>query len=213
MPVLLCNLSSALLATADDEPFRRLLDDPDSAALCGRVDHSTQPWDLVDDAFRAFQTGHLGESEYARHLRCRLGWRGDDPQLVALFEENPHTVHLGALEALRTVQAAGWTLVGLENANPWQIRARCRVYDALELGSRRFIGSLGIRVRLPDVRVFHFACVHLGVSTSSALYVDRDPANIASARSAGLRAHLLRGARDLRRATEEFEHGPVATTG
>jgi FMN phosphatase YigB (HAD superfamily) len=213
MPVLLCNLASAFLGSHDDEPFRRALEPHDvgdltgagtKPPLCRRADSIIDPLELVDDEYRGFQTRRVGESEYARHLRSRLGWTGTDPQLVSLFTDHPYAVHLGALEVLRDLKSEGWTLIGLENADPWQERARRALYTDLALTPHRLITSLDVGARLPDPRMFAYARAQLGDPGDSPLFVDRDAVNVASARNAGLAAHLLRSAADLSAATRQF---------
>jgi putative hydrolase of the HAD superfamily len=194
MPVLLCDLGSVLFEVSFDRLFDRI-----RAATGGRV-QLVGPQDLRDEAFRAFETGEIGESEYARHLRARLGWGGSDPELVDIFSDVYGSVDVGVLEVLMELRERGWHLVGADNSNPWH-ESQWRARYATQLAVfHRVISSVETGVRKPDPRFFAQAMRDVPPGLAPRLFVDDRPENVSAARRAGLDAHLFRGAAGLRAA-------------
>jgi putative hydrolase of the HAD superfamily len=156
--------------------------------------------DLRDDAFRAFETGQMGESEYARHLRVRLGWHGSDPDLVDIFGDVYGSLDVGVLEVLVELRERGWYLVGVDNSNPWH-ESRWREQYAEQLAVfHQVVSSISTGVRKPDPRFFSQALRDVPPGHGARLFVDDRPENVAAARRAGLDGHLFRGASGLRAA-------------
>ena len=201
VPVLLCDLGSVLFEVSFDNVVVRFRE-----ANGGLVD-LTGPVELRDEAFRAFETGERGESEYALHLRARLGWRGSDPELVDIFADVYGSVDLGVLECLVELRDHGWHLVGVDNSNPWHESA-WRTRYAQELAVfHRIVSSTTAGVRKPDPRFFTVALRDVPPSLGPRLFVDDRPENVSAARRAGLDGHLFRGASGLRAACRELSVG------
>ncbi len=194
MPVLVCDLGSVLFEVSFDRALERL-----RAANGGELGLS-DTLDLRDAEFKAFETGEMGESEYARHLRVRLGWRGSDPDLVDLFADVYGSLDLGVLEVLVELRERGWYLVGVDNSNPWH-EPRWRHQFAGQLTVfHQVISSVDARVRKPDPRFFAQALRDVPAGHGQRLFVDDRTENVAAARTAGLDGHLFRGAAGLRAA-------------
>lgn len=159
-----------------------------------------EPRDLDDRALRGFEVGELGESEYARHLRAQLLWRGDDAQLVSIFGDVFGPIHLDVVQFLGELRQQGWHLVGVITTNPWHEQIWRDVYeDVLHVFDQVFT-STALGLRPPDhrfyVEVLRRFCAGARPGTASSglrLFVDARPENISAARSAGLDAHLFRG--------------------
>lgn len=190
---MLCNLASSFFGVSEDEPFHRAVSYMKDSGVPVNVSSA----ELLDQAFTAFQTGYMGESEYARHLRARLGWKGSDIELVSMFSQHPQSVHLGMVDALHRLRAAGWSIVGAENTTPWQRPQRLAAYAHLDVTPRTIFTSLDVGARLPDLGFFERVFGRLGPIQGSVLFVDRDVTNVSAARSAGLDAHLLRSTTEL----------------
>lgn len=194
MPVLLCDLGSVLFEVSFDRALQRLNEGSDGrAGLAGTAD-------LRDEAFSAFETGALGEGEYARHLRARIGWQRSDPELVDVFSDVYGSIDLGVLEVLVELRAKGWYLLGVDNSNPWhESQWRSRYAEELAV-FHTIVSSTTTGVRKPDPRFFAHALRGVPAGLGPRLFVDDRPANVSAARRAGLDAHLFRGATGLRQA-------------
>lgn len=194
MPVLLCDLGSVLFEVTFDRAVERLRD-----ASGGRVElHS--PADLRDEAFQAFETGTIGESEYARHLRARLGWQGSDVELVDIFSDVYGSIDVSVVELLVELRDSGWYLLGVDNSNPWhESQWRYRYAEQLAV-FHQIVSSAGIGVRKPDPRFFTQAVRFIPPGRGPRLFVDDKAENVAAARRSGLDGHLFRGASGLRSA-------------
>jgi putative hydrolase of the HAD superfamily len=191
MPVLLCDVGNVLVDLSLDRliPAWRKANG-DSLAI------STER-DLRDEAFRSFQVGGLGESEYARHLRVLLGWHGSDAQLVDIYRDVFGAVNLDVLQLLGELKTEGWYLAGVTNTDPWRQSAlRQHLGESLSIFDR-IVTSVDVRARKTDSRFFTEAvrgCPEYGVR----LFVDDRPENVSAARGAGLDAHLFRDVVELR---------------
>jgi len=193
VPVLMCDVGSVLLRTSLD----RAVDHWRHAD--GGPPGLRHPAELLDDALRAFRTGHLTESEYVQHLRSRWGWAGDEEALRRSWDESVEAVHLDVLGFLRDLRDQGWYLVGAACLDPWQER-RCRAL-LHEPGTvfHRVTTSTGTGTLLPDPRFFA-AALRGAPAPGARLYADASPEHVARARGAGLNGHLFRDCPGLRAA-------------
>lgn len=195
MPVLVCDLGRVLYEVSLD----RVL-------ACWRTGNGgvlgiDTAADLVDEEYRAFETGRLGESEYGRHLRARLGWTGSDPELIEGWNQALGAVSLDVLAVLGDLRSQGWYLVAAANTNPWHER-RLRSEYAQVLGVfHRVVTSTALGVRKPDPR-FYLEAVRGVPPDGLRLFVDDRLEYVAGARRAGLDAHLFRDAAGLRAACQ-----------
>jgi FMN phosphatase YigB (HAD superfamily) len=193
VPTLFCDLSGVVFA---DSPQRPL--DAWRAANGGALGVST-PADLLDDEYAGFQVGDVGESEYARHLRVRLGWTGSDQELVEIWNSGTGPVVLDVLDALSTLRDRGWQLVAAANTDPWRERARVDQFGWVMSLFDRVVCSTVVHARKPDPRFF--AEMLRGVPRHGPqLFVDHDPQNVSAARRAGIDGHVFAGAAALRAA-------------
>ncbi len=197
MPTLVCDLGNVLIGVSFERPLQRW-----RAANGGQLAIS-DPAFLQDDAYRAFETGELGESEYARHLRVQLGWRGDDQRLVGIWSDVFGAIDVDVLQVLADLRGEGWKLVAAMNTNPWHEPIwRRRFAEPLSVFDR-VVTSTEIRVRKPDPRFYAEAIRGFG-QEGFALFVDDRPENVSGARRAGLDGHLFRDAVGLRAACESL---------
>jgi putative hydrolase of the HAD superfamily len=192
VPVLLCDLGSVLFDVSFERALTRFRE-----ANGGRLDLQ-DPTQLRDDAYRAFETGSMGESEYARHLRVRLGWQGSDPDLVEIFTDIYGSIDVGVLEVLLELRDLGWHLIGVDNSNPWHESQWRRQYAEQLSVFHRLLSSITLGARKPDPRFFTNALRGVPAGLGPRLFVDDRPENVAAARRSGLDAHLFRGASGLR---------------
>jgi putative hydrolase of the HAD superfamily len=193
MPVLLCDVVNVLVRSRMDRVLAAWRDanGGDLAVSTGR--------ELRDEAFRAFQVGDLGESEYARHLRVLLRWQGTDADLVEIYRDAYGAIDLDVLQVLGELRADGWHLVAISNDDPWrQDVLRDHVGESASVFAR-WITSTQVRARKTDQR-FLTEALHGCPAHGLRLFVDDRPENVAAARGAGLDAHLFRGADGLREA-------------
>ncbi len=168
MPVLLCDLGNVLIGVSLEPVLRAWRE------LNGGTIALTAARDLEDDAYRGFETGALGESEYARHLRVRLGWRGSDPDLVSGWGQALGAVDLDVLQLLGELRAEGWTLIGATNVIPWLEPELWRRFGDTLSVFHRVVASTAVGVRKPDPRFFAEAVRESGPPGAAA--VRRRPA-------------------------------------
>jgi putative hydrolase of the HAD superfamily len=188
VPVLVCTLANVVFDVSFARPLARWRE------ANGGVLGIDAPADLIDRELRAFEVGAMGESEYARHLRARLLWRGGDPELVEIFGDAFDAVDLGVVQLLDDLQHEGWRLVGVMNTNPWHERSwRGQHGETLRLFDR-VLTSTEQGLRMPDPRFFGAALREMSAEGSYRLVVDDHPESVSAARAAGLDAHLFRGA-------------------
>jgi len=153
--------------------------------------------DLADRALRAFGTGALGESEYARHLRANLLWQGGDPELVEIFRDAFGPVDLAVVQLLADLRSDGWHLVGVLTTNPWHEPVARELFGPTLDVFDQVLTSTGLGLQAPDPRFFGEALRGVPPEQAVRLFVDDDPRNVTAARTAGLDAHLFRGATGL----------------
>lgn len=190
VPVLLCSLPNVVFDVSFARPVVRWRE------ANGGVLGIAGPVELADRELRAFEVGALGEAEYARHLRARLGWQGDDGELVDIFGDVFGAVDLDVVQLLDELRGEGWRLVAVANTNPWHERIwRERHGETLRLFDR-VLTSTELGLRMPDPRFLGAALRDLPLE-SYRLVVDDHPEAVSAARSAGLDAHLFRGAAGL----------------
>lgn len=198
MSVLLCDLSSVVTQVSFEQVHAALVAaNGGSLAVC-------EPAELRDETFDAFTTGQIGEAEFTLHLRARLGWRGTDPDLLAIMADLYGSVDVAVMELLVELRERGWHLVGIldgtasAEADPMR-RARWGGQFAEQLTVFHQVRELVEHPRT-DPRFFAALLRSTAVAQGARLYVDARPEHVAAARRAGLDAHLFRGATGLRAA-------------
>lgn len=195
VPLLICSLVDVLFDVSFASPIARWREA--NGGLLG----VHEPRDLEDRALRGFEVGELGESEYARHLRAQLLWRGDDAQLVSIFGDAFGPIALDVVQLLGDLRHEGWRLVGVITTNPWHEQVWRELYDDVLQVFDRVFTSTALGLRPPDHRFYaevlrrFSADAQFGVpSPGLRLFVDAKPESVSAARAAGLDAHLFRGA-------------------
>lgn len=191
MPLLLCDVGNVLVDKSTDRVLTAWRDAND-----GVLAISTDR-DLRDEAYRAFQTGDLGESEYARHLRVLLGWRGSDADLVEIYRDVYGAIDLDVLQVLGELRLEGWNLVAVVNTDPWRHDVLRKHLGEAASVFTRWVASIQVWARKTDQRFLTEALRGYPVH-GLRLFVDDRPENVAAARGAGLDAHLFRDAPGLR---------------
>jgi FMN phosphatase YigB (HAD superfamily) len=183
---LICDLDGVLFS---DPPQRRI--EAWRQANGGVLGVGT-PAELLDDELWAFRAGALGEAEYTRHLRSRLGWTGDDERLVELWISGVSVV-LEVIDVLSGLRERGWQLIAADDADPWTRRGREQQFGWTLSMFERVVRSEDVGAYRPDPRFF--AELLRGLPRQGPrLYVDDDARNVSAARRAGLDAHLFSGA-------------------
>ena len=184
MLTLICDLGGVLFTETD--PQRRI--DAWRSANGGVLGVETAA-DLRDDALRGFEAGAVGETEYALHLRARLGWVGSDEQLLEGWYAGQGPVALDVLEMLSRLRERGWQLIAATDDNPWDERCRADRFGWALTIFETVVSSAQVGTRRPDPRFF--AELRTVSGSGPRLYVDDDAHNVAAARRAGLDAHLF----------------------
>jgi FMN phosphatase YigB (HAD superfamily) len=197
MPTLICDLGGVLLAEAD--PQRRIDAWSSMAGAAVGVACGAQ---LLDDASRAFETGHLSEDEYLAHLHDRLGWAGSREDLLRGWAEGLGAVNLDVLEVLSGLRQKGWQLIGAADMCSWDQRTVGEQYGWSASLFDRIVTSTGVGARRPDPRFF--AELRGAAGAGSRLYVDDEAHNVAGARRAGLDAHLFTSVASLQSACRQL---------
>lgn len=190
MPTLICDLGGVLYAEVD--PQHRI--DAWRSANGGVLGVQVGA-DLRDDVLGAFEAGRIGEGEYVRHLRARLGWTGSDEELVSGWVRPPGALHLDVLEALSALHEKGWQLIGATDAVPWDQKVMTDEFGWALSMFDRVVAATEVGARRPDPRFF--AELRVAAGAGPRLYVDDDSHNVSGARRAGLDAHLFTNAAEL----------------
>lgn len=218
MPALICDLASVVAEPRLERVFDRLRRANGGALALDQPDH------LRDDAFTAFESGRLGESEYARHVRAQLAWHGSDADLVAIFAELYGSVDVAVMELLVDLRTQGWHLVGLDGrpatSPAWggQYAEQLTVFDQVITVAPSRPARPGGNGSAPAPEELHAVPVQNGALESAdprllarllrevpathgpRLFVADRPERVAAARRSGLDGHLYRGAAGLRAA-------------
>jgi HAD superfamily hydrolase (TIGR01509 family) len=197
VPTLFCDLGGVVFADSPEAPLEKWREANGDELGVVRAD------DLVDEALRGFESGRVGEAEYALHLRARLGWQGSDDDLIAIWNSSQGAVVLEVLDALSALRERGWALVAATNTDPWRLRARQEQFGWVLSMFDRVVTSVEVGARKPDPRFF--AEMLRGVPRHGPqIYVDDDPQVVSAARRAGLDAHVFAGATGLRAACQSL---------
>ncbi len=207
MSVLLCDLSSVLAPASLAQVHHAL------AVANGGITVE-RPEQLLDQAFDEFAAGRLGEPEFIRLQRARLGWRGSDPELLSFLADACGTVDVAVMELLVELRDRGWHLVGILEHDAgdllhqphWggRFAEQLAVFDRVHRVGADRLGTPGQPV-VPrpgggwtDPRRFAELLRAVPTGHGERLYVDSRPEGVAAARRSGLDAHLFRGASGLR---------------
>ncbi len=199
--VLLFDLGGVLIESAGVPELARLLPAPatdaEVAARWNACAHSDAfgRGHMADDQFveRFIADWQLSVAPDAFRAEYRSWVRGWLPGAEALLEElRPH-----------------FRLAALSNCNPFHW---ARLVEDLDLLTRvdDALSSHHLGLRKPDPAIYAAALDRLQVQASDVLFFDDAPANVETARGAGLRAVVVNGPAAVRRHLEEQGLWPAA---
>jgi hypothetical protein len=215
VPTLICDLHGLVQDVDHEAVLDRL-----RAANGGEVELDSAR-ELRDEAFESFRCGVIGENEYARHLRARLGWRGSDADLVHALAGLYAAIDLGVMEVLLDLRRSGWFLIGLDHqaGAATGTHGRWGGEYAEQLGIFHRVlspgvlvgGGSGLSVQVPgqsrgtalgttDPRFFARLRQEAPTAHGVRLLVTTGADVAAAARSQGFETHVFRGATALRSA-------------
>ncbi|TAK43334.1 MAG: HAD family phosphatase [Betaproteobacteria bacterium] len=144
-----------------------------------------------DSAYAAHERGEIGAVEYFASLRHSLELELSDEQFAAGW----NTVIVGEIPGMRALLAAAararplhlFSNTGEVHRRHWETRYR----EVLQPFARRFL-SCEIGLRKPDPEAFAWVARRVGLAPQRIAFFDDTAANVAGARTAGLRAFHVR---------------------
>ncbi|NIJ19789.1 2-haloacid dehalogenase [Sphingomonas naasensis] len=171
--------------------YERLIDD-DQALEAFLANVVTREWHFQHDAGRPFaETSAELSAQYPEHAGLIAAW---GPR----FNETiPHAVP-GMVEIVRELDAAGVPLFAITNFSGEFWRAWVPQYAELFDRFRDVVVSGDEKLVKPDPAIYALALKRFGLDGPDAVFVDDSPANVASARDAGIHAVLFTTAADFR---------------
>ena len=107
----------------------------------------------------------------------------------------------GTPEILAELKARGAPVYAITNFSADKFDLTCRRFDFLN-GFDGIIVSGRERLVKPDPAIFHLLTDRYGLEANRCFFIDDNPANVESAKSVGMSAHLFLGAEALRRDLE-----------
>jgi HAD superfamily hydrolase (TIGR01509 family) len=151
----------------------------------------------LDEPYQQHERGELHASEYFAALRRSLDVNLSDEYLIAGWND----VYLGMMPEIvpiLTIASRRFPLYAFTNSNPThQSEWSVRFADELSIFNQIFVSSeLGLRK--PDPEAFGEVANQTGYMASECLFFDDTPENIDGARTAGMRAVLMRSTSDVR---------------
>src|SRR5262245_33324228 len=153
----------------------------------------------LDAGYEAHERGEIEASEYCAHLRRTLGLDLADEHLLAGWNQ----IFIGEVPevgALLAALAKTFPLYAFSNTNVahrafWQAR-----YEALLTPFRQIFCSCDLGLRKPLPAAFLEVGRRIGVAPARIVFFDDSPVNVRGAREAGLRAHEVHSAAEIRAA-------------
>ena len=174
-------------------------------ANAARVSHSqiAERFSL-DERYEAHERGEIGAQQYCTHLRATLGVTLADEILLTGWNQ----IFVGAMpgiEELLESLAKSFPLYAFSNTNVahrvfWQAR-----YAKLLQPFTQIFCSCDIGARKPSADAFLEVSRRIGVAPARIVFFDDHSDNVRGAREAGMLAHEVHSAGDIRAALEH--HG------
>ena len=144
-----------------------------------------------DHPWHRIERGEMAFSDYAAALPALCAAEGIDLDAAAIFGAfGGLVVHEPVVEAVRALRTRGYRTALVTNnvreyASLWRdLVAVDELFDAV-------VESWEVGVRKPNPAIYRLACERSGVAPERAVFLDDQPANVAGARAAGLRAILV----------------------
>jgi putative hydrolase of the HAD superfamily len=152
-----------------------------------------------DDRYEAHERGEIGPEEYCAHLRGALGVALDDDALLAGW----NCLFVGPVPGMTQLLerlARSYPLYAFSNTNRAHVAHwRPRYRDLLEPFSAVYY-SCEIGARKPDAAAFLAVATRIGVAPARIAFFDDHAGNVEGAHEAGLLAHEVHSADDVREA-------------
>ena len=153
----------------------------------------------LDAGYEAHERGEIGPGEYCVHLRRTLGLELTDEHLLAGWNR----IFIGEVPQVAALLATlkrALPLYAFSNTNAahrafWQPRYS----EILEPFSEIFC-SCDLGLRKPSPEAYLEVCRRIGIAPARIVFFDDSPANVRGAREAGLRAHEVHSAAEIRAA-------------
>jgi glucose-1-phosphatase len=157
----------------------------------------------LDEPYKQHERGELHASEYFAALRRSLDVNLSDEDLIAGWNDVYLGMMPGMLQVL-TIARRRFPLYAFTNSNPThQSEWSVRFANELSIFNQIFVSS-ELRLRKPDPEAFAEVAKQTGFFASECLFFDDTPENIDGARTAGMRAVLVRSIGDVRDALLEL---------
>jgi glucose-1-phosphatase len=158
----------------------------------------------LDAGYEAHERGEIGLAEYCAHLRRTLGLELDDGRLLAGWNRI-FGGEVPEVRALLTGLKRALPLYAFSNTNVahrafWQTRYA----SVLEPFSEIFC-SCDLGLRKPSAAAYIEVARRIGVAPARILFFDDVAVNVRGAREAGLRAHQVGSAAEIRAALRREE--------
>jgi glucose-1-phosphatase len=155
----------------------------------------------LDAAYEAHERGEIGAQEYCTHLRGTLGVALADDILLSGWNQ----IFVGAIpgvDALLESLARSFPLYAFSNTNVahrgfWQAR-----YAKLLQPFSQIFCSCDLGARKPSADAFLEVSRRIGVAPARIVFFDDHPDNVRGAHEAGLLAHEVHSAGDIRAALQ-----------
>jgi putative hydrolase of the HAD superfamily len=153
----------------------------------------------LDAGYEAHERGELDPAAYCAHLRRTLGLHLADDPLLAGWNQ----IFVGEVPEVGPLLASlarSFPLYAFSNTNAahrtfWQ----ARYADILAPFSQIFC-SCDLGLRKPAAQAFLEVCSRIDIAPASIVFFDDHPENVRGARAAGLRAHEVHSAAEIRAA-------------
>ena len=153
----------------------------------------------LDAGYEAHERGEIEPAGYCAHLRQTLGLELADEQLLSGWNQ----IFVGEVPgvgALLTELAKSYPLYAFSNTNVahrmfWQVR-----YARLLEPFSQIFCSCDLGTRKPSPAAFLEVASRIEIEPERIVFFDDHPDNVRGAREAGLRAHEVRSAADIRAA-------------
>ena len=153
----------------------------------------------LDAGYEAHERGELGPGEYCAHLRRTLGLELADERLLAGWNQifGGEVPEVGALLAnlKGSLPLYVFSNTNVAHRGFWQ----ARYASILEPFSQIFC-SCDLGLRKPSAEAFLEVSKRIGIAPARIVFFDDSPANVVGAGEAGLRAHEVHSAAEIRAA-------------
>jgi putative hydrolase of the HAD superfamily len=155
----------------------------------------------LDAGYEAHERGEIGAQEYCAHLRATLGVALADDILLSGWNQI-FTGAIPGVEGLLESLARSFPLYAFSNTNVahrafWQVR-----YANLLQPFSQIFCSCDLGTRKPSADAFLEVSRRIGIAPGRIVFFDDHPQNVLGAREAGLLAHEVHSAGDIRAALQ-----------